>query len=128
MIIIMIIKIISWKRIVVIVTKTKITIIISMIITADIILIIIRKKKKIIINGKEKEMHRVKMSSWSFKLLPKNIKTFGKKNNNNNNIKLKEMGITAPITNYTPTNGYVGDADSLSSMLWIIHYLSSGLY
>ena len=88
-----------------------------MIIIADIILIIIRKKKKIIINGKEKEMHRVKMGSWSFKLLPKNVKIFGKKNNNNNNIKLKEMGITAPITNYTPTNGYVGDADSLSSML-----------
>ena len=64
-----------------------------MIIIADIILITIRKKKKIIINGKEKETHRVKMGSWSFKLLPKNIKTFGKKNNNNNNIKLKEMEL-----------------------------------
>ena len=36
------------------------------------------------------------MGSWSFKLLPKNIKAFGKNNNSNSNIKLKEMRIITP--------------------------------
>ena len=39
------------------------------------------------------------MGFWLFKLLSKNIKTFGKKNNNNsNNSKLKGIGNITPIT------------------------------
>ena len=50
---------------------------------------------------KRQEIYRIRMSCCSFKLLSKNIKTkhiktFGE--NNNNSIKLKEMGIVASIT------------------------------
>lgn len=40
---------------------------------------------------KKKERYRVRTSTWSFKLQSKNIKIFGKKNNNNNHVELKEM-------------------------------------
>ena len=41
---------------------------------------------------KRQEIYTVRMGCCSFKLLSKNINTFGE-NSNNNNIKLKKMGI-----------------------------------
>ena len=105
---------------------SKIITIITIII--DIILMIRWRRKRIINNDKEKERYRVTVNSWSFKLLSKSIKTLGKNDNNNNHMKLKDMGIITPITNHSPKNGYMEDADIQSSMLWIIRYLSLGLY
>ena len=56
--------------------------IIIIIITVMIVLIeimMIRRGKRIIINETEKETCKVKMGSWSSKLLSKNITTLGKK-------------------------------------------------
>ena len=66
-------------------------IIIMIIIKIDIIIMIRRKRwrKRIIINEYEKK------DIWL-----KDMKTFGKKNNNNNNVKIKKMGITAPTTDH----------------------------
>ena len=67
-----------------------IIIIIIIIIKIDIIIMIRKRwRKRIIINEYEKK------DIWL-----KDMKTFGKKNNNNNNVKIKEMGITAPTTDH----------------------------
>ena len=50
-----------------------------------------KKKKKIMI--KKRERYRIRMGSSLFKLLLKNMETFGKKNNKSNNIKLKKWEL-----------------------------------
>ena len=68
-----------------------ITMIIIIVIKIDIIIMITRKRrrKRIIINEYEKK------DIWL-----KDMKTFGKKNSNNNNVKIKEMGIKTPTTGH----------------------------
>ena len=68
-----------------------ITMIIIIVIKIDIIIMITRKRrrKRIIINEYEKK------DIWL-----KDMKTFGKKNSNNNNVKVKEMGIITPTTGH----------------------------
>ena len=68
-----------------------ITMIIIIVIKIDIIIMITRKRrrKRIIINEYEKK------DIWL-----KDMKTFGKKNSNNSNVKIKEMGIITPTTGH----------------------------
>ena len=68
-----------------------ITMIIIIVIKIDIIIMITRKRrrKRIIINEYEKK------DIWL-----KDMKTFGKKNSNNNNVEIKEMGIITPTTGH----------------------------
>ena len=68
-----------------------ITMIIIIVIKIDIIIMITRKRrrKRIIINEYEKK------DIWL-----KEMKTFGKKNSNNNNVKIKEIGIITPTTGH----------------------------
>ena len=56
-----------------------IVIIITVMIVLIEIIMMIRRGKRIIINETEKERCKVKMGSWSSKLLSKNITTLGKK-------------------------------------------------
>ena len=56
-----------------------IVIIITVMIVLIEIIMMIRRGKRIIINETEKERCKVKMVSWSSKLLSKNIITLGKK-------------------------------------------------
>ena len=56
-----------------------IVIMITVMIVLIEIIMMIRRGKRIIINETEKERCKVKMGSWSSKLLSKNITTLGKK-------------------------------------------------
>ena len=74
-------------------------------------------------NQWKRKRHRVKMGFSSFKLLSKNIKTFRKKSNNSNNIKLKRMKTITPIMDHYPRNRQMGDTDPQSR-----YYLVPELY
>ena len=75
-------------------------------------------------NNNSRNDNNCKEASWSFRLRSKSIKKYGEKNNDHNNIKLKEMGIMTPITDHYPRNEYIRDTDPPDTDL--VCYIESG--